>query len=339
MPVVTPNNNFLAGIDKQTNEATVATVADYTTPTYSGASIGHVFERRRIEITDASSVQGDTTKGPTSWASDISFPGFAAQLGRYLQSLWPTDSISGAGPTYTHAFSGFGGTQPWIAMYSEWPGAGAHEQIFGKGLCTGMSFTATADNTELVVSHQAVGQSIERITHTRGTEEAMANGFFTLQATGGKIELDYDTPNVNPASAATWIQSVTINATRTASPVPTADAVSISNFSAGRGEPGGTMQMLYNSWDAYNATVFGAVAGTTVSNTSVYGALELTFKHTVNAAWEFSLYMPRVIFDVAPVTPGTDGGPLTQSVTLQIEKPTTGDHIQPTLINGVTPAY
>ena len=108
MPLTTPGNSYTVAIDKQTDEATVSATADYGFPTYEGASLGPVYEERRIAVTDAASIQGDISKGPTYWEASFEAPMFAESLGRLLQSLWPTDTITGAGP-YVHTYSGLGG--------------------------------------------------------------------------------------------------------------------------------------------------------------------------------------------------------------------------------------
>lgn len=336
--LVVSANNHLVGIAKQTNGTTPATNATYSLPVYASELDG-TFELNRVEVTDAASLQGDPYKGPSSWAGNgISFPAFAAQMGAFLQSLWPTDTITGAGP-YTHTFSGLGSTQSWVSLFHEWPSAAATERRFSGGLGSYMSFAGDAAGGPLRLSYNAVGTTYENLSYTPGTTAALADGWFQLQLASSSIEFDYDTPNANPTVAMTWVRSYEVTVARDVTPEPTADAGSVSNLGQGRVVCGGTLEMLYNSWDAYNATHFGAVAGTSQSTTIVYGALDFNYKHTVQAGWTFELYIPRVMFHVGPVVPNPDGSALVQPVTLEIATPTTGSPVQPILVNGVTPAY
>lgn len=337
MPVVTPANNYLLGIHKQTNESTVGTVADYTLPVYS-ADVGPRYDLRRVEVTDAASIEGDPYKAPSYWTATTEFPAFAASLGVFLQSLWPTDTTTGAGP-YTHTFSALGGTQSWIALYTDWPGAGPEEFTFGKGLGTGITFTATADGGPLRVGYTAMGQTHVDENHTVSNDDDLTDGYFSLQLASTTIELDFDTPNSNPSGAVTNIRDVSISVTRNATPEPTADATTVSNIGLGKVSTGGTMTMLYSSWDAYQASYFGAVGGTSLSNTIVYGALDLNFKHSVQATWTFELYVPKVQFLVAPPQPDPSGSALVQNVTLNMAAPSSGSRVQPILVNAVSASY
>ena len=289
-------------------------------------------------MTDAASIQGDVAKGPTYWTAEAEFPAFGDSLGRFLQSMWVTDTTTGAGP-YTHTYSGLGGTQPWVALYSEWPSAGAFEQTFGKGQATGMTFSATADENPLRISYRATGQEPSVATYSVTTADDLSDGYFTLRSATANIEADFDTPNANPTVAITNVTAVSIDVDRPATPVLAADGVNVRYIGAGKVVPSGTMTMVWADWDAYRASYFGSVGGSTASATVVTGALDLNFKHTSQATWSFELYVPAVQFRVAPPTPDPAGGPLTLEVTLNIQTPTTGSHVQPILINSTSASY
>ena len=336
MPIVAPNNSHLIGIAKQTNEATTAAVATYSVPVFS-ANITPTYDERRVEVTDASSIQSDVYKGLTYWTAEAEFPAYSRSLGTFLQSLWPTDTKTGAGP-FVHTFSGLGGTQSWVAMYSEWPAAGAFEQTFGKGQATGIGFTADQDGGPLRIRYTAMGQTPSVASYTVTTADDQTQGYFTLQSATATIKTDLDTPDVTPTVSATNVQAVTINVDRAATPVPTADGISVTNIGSGKVTPTGTATFIYNDWEAYRATYFGAVAGTAVSSTIVKGALKLNFTHTT-AADTFSLYCPAVQFKATAPAPSPTGDPITFEVALNIQKPASGDHVQPVLTNSLTAVY
>lgn len=336
MPIVTPSNSFLLAIDKQADESTVSSTADYSVPVFS-ANVGPVYDERRVEVTDAASIEADIYKGQTYWTGEAEFPAFSESLGRFIQAIWPTDTKTGAGP-YVHTFSGLGGTQSWIALYTEWPGAGAFEQTFGKGLCTGIGFTATQDGGPCRVRFAAMGQVPSVANYSATVADDLADGYFTLQDASASIKLDYDTPNSSPSVSYTNIESVSINVDRPATPVLTADGVAVTNVSSGKLTASGTMSLFYNDWDAYRATYFGAVAGTAASATVVKGALLLNFEHTTTAD-TFSIYVPSVQFKAGLPQPNPSGDPLKLEVALNVMKPTSGDHVQPVLTNSVATAY
>lgn len=336
--LVTAANNHLIGIAKQTNGSTPATNATYSVPVYSSELDGR-FDLNTVEVTDAESFAGDSYKTPSYWEGTIEIPAFAAPLGAFLQGPWPTDTISGAGPTYTHTFSGLGTNQSWYSLFHEWPNAGAKERRFSGGLARSMTFSGDASGGPLRIGYAAMGSTYEDLAYTPGTTAALSDGWFQLQMTGATIEGDFDTPNVNPSSALTNIRDYSITVERGVTVEPTADSATVQNLGQGRATASGTLTMLYNSWDVYGATHFGAVAGTSQSSTIVYGALAFNFKHTVQAAWTFELYIPKVMFRVQPVTPNPDGSALTQTIDLVIAKPAAGSAVQPILVNAVATAY
>lgn len=336
MPVVQPDNNFLLAIDKQTNESTVSATADYSLAVYS-STFGPTYDERRVEVTDASSIQGDVSKGLTHWEGEAEHPAYGDSLGAILQAGWPTDTKTGVGP-YVHTYSGLGGTQSWIAVYREWP-ASSFEETFGKGLLSGFSIKGTADETPMRVKWSALGQTPAVANYSATLADNLLDGYFTLQAASTTIEVDFDTPNVNPSSAVTNVQDVEIGYTRTASIVPTADGVTASNISLGKVQPYGSATLIFADFDAYRASYYGAVAGTAASATIVTGAMEINCKHSVNATWALAIYVPAVQFRVPNVTPSPAGGPLLVPVTLNIQKPASGDHIQPVLTNSTSTAY
>jgi hypothetical protein len=225
-------------------------------------------------------------------------------------------------------------------MYDYRASAGAFYQRFGKGQATKWGITASADETPARIVYSAMGQEVLAGTAWTATlADDLTDGYFTLQTSTSTVEADYDTPNVNPTSVITNVSDVTILVERSATPQQTADGVNVRYIGAGLVAPSGTATLVWADWDAYRATFFGAVAGTALSSTIVTGALDLNFKHTTQASWNFEVYIPAVQFQAAAPAPSPDGGVLTLPVTLNIQKPTTGSHVQPILINGTSAAY
>ena len=339
MPIVTPANNYYLGVHKQTNEATVGTVADYAFPVYGGRPTP-VYDVGDINVTDAASIAGDTFKKPSSWIMEgVTTPAFDDGLGTLLQGLWPTDTPSGSAPSRVHAFSGLGGTQSWMSFYGRWPGAGTKYHTFGKGIASGMTFESTQDGGPLIIGYSALGQTVTDEASTVTVTDALTSGYFSLQAASSYIKSDPDTPNVAPSVALTNVQNVKVELIRNASAEPTVDSATVSNIAQGKLSFAVSMEWLWNDWTVFNSNYFGAVGGTTLSGTQVTGALELFWKHTVSATSTFKLYIPSIVFAVEMPEPNPDGSPLRMAMTGRVQKPSSGDHIVPTLTNNVTPAY
>lgn len=101
MGIVTPANNWTLGIAKESAEGTVATTPTYEFPVYSGTPVPQQ-TTARIEVTDAASIVGDPYKQSGEfWDATYESPAFANMLGTQVQSLWPTDTKSGAGTAVT----------------------------------------------------------------------------------------------------------------------------------------------------------------------------------------------------------------------------------------------
>ena len=342
MPLVAASNSYIEGIAKQASEGVVPATATYSFPVFSTRPTGPVWEPRRVEVTNSSSIEGDPTKGPVSWEANSVVLGSDSMLGALLVGMWPTDTPSGTAPSRLHTFTGLGSTPPWIALYSMYVNAN-YEQTFGKGLLTSLTFTAGPDQDPLQVGFTAIGQETTGATTSAfpaTTVTDLVDGFFTLHSATASIQADLDTPNVNPAGNITNVRDVSINVTRAGTPEATATGVNVTNLGLGKVTRGGTMNLLFDTFDAYRGSYFGTVAGTALSATILYGALELNFVHTVSATSLFSLYIPKVGFR-APTPPSVNpsGDAMIQPVELLIAQPSSGDSVQPTLTNNVTAAY
>ena len=67
MPLTSPSNNYIVGLSKQTNEATVNTVEEYGAPVFSGTPMP-LEGVDRIAVTDAAAIDGDPFKlGDQHW--------------------------------------------------------------------------------------------------------------------------------------------------------------------------------------------------------------------------------------------------------------------------------
>lgn len=332
MPLAELANNWLVGLAKQSAEGTIPTTSDYALPVFSGRP-QPVQTIDRVQVTDAASMIGDPFKaGDEHWVADLVVPAFAAPLGRILSMLWPTDTISGTGP-YTHPFSGLGSATAWFAAYSDVL-AGALDETFEAGKCTGLSFSADGSGGPLRVGVRMIGKRPTVAAWTIGGQAVLGDGYFTAKGATLKYEVDAGTP-----VAETNIGSFAVDIAREGAPIPTADSVSVSLIRQGLVVPSFTMQLIYEDWEAYRATFYGAVGGSTPSTTIVAGSVELNFVHSVQAGWSFKLEIPKAVLAAEPPQPDAGGSELIVPINGYCMKPATGDHVKPTLINAVATAY
>lgn len=233
---------------------------------------------------------------------------------------------------YWHVFSGLGGTQNWYTMYSTAPGSML--QTFEAGIATGIGFSFDENGGPVRVQSKFIGKKPTKTAHTITTSNALSDGFFTV--TGGtlKVEEDSSTP-----AAATNIQKAAVVVDRPGSALPTADGVTVAYLAQGKVDPSFTATILYADWQAYQASYYGSVSGTSPSSTIVKGSFEVLALHTIQTSWALKIRVPSAVWLATPPVPDPSGGPLTVSITGYATKPTSGDHVQVVLANGVTPAY
>jgi hypothetical protein len=333
MPIAPSAGAYEVGIAKQANETTIPAVATYSMPVLSGRP-RPVQTFSRVEVTDAASIVGDEYKNPDEhWEADLTVPAFAAPLGLLLVSLWPTDTISGAGPLYTHTYSGLGSTPAWIAMYDDFTNA-TKKATYEAGKCAGMTFTCTEAGGPLQVGFRAVGKRPIDAVYTVTTPASLADGYFT--AVGATMQFDEDTTT---AVTHTNIQQLSVNVDQPINALASVNGTSVSNLGVTRLTPSMTMSLFWENWEAYKNTFFGTITGTTPLSTFQTGKVIFNFVHTTQPTWTFALTMDKVHLRVTPPDPDPGGAPLILAVEGSILKPPTGDHVKPVLANGVTPAY
>ena len=335
MPLTTPSNNYIVGLAKQTNEVTIPTVEEYGAPVFSGTPMP-VESVDRIAVTDAAAIDGDPFKlGDQHWeATNLVFPAFGAQLGRLLQSLWPTDTKSGAGP-YVHTYSGLGSSTPWIAMYHTDILGGAVEWTYEAGQCAGMSFSADESGGPLRVGFNAVGKRPTVASYTNATPQSTStDGYFTVKGAVLKYEADNATPvtEVN-------VQSFNLAVNRPVTPLATADGQSVAYIGIGKVSFDFTMTLLKDDHEMVRGAFFGGVAGSTPSLTIPTGSVEINCVHTVTGTHAFKITIPKVALFETPPEPDPAASPLTAAITGYIFKPAAGDHVQPVLTNAVSTVY
>jgi len=336
MPLTVPSNNFIVGLHKQTNEATVGTVADYSYPLLTGDRPAPVQDVFTLQATDAASIVGDSTKNAGEhWEATTVSAAHDALLGTMLVSLWPTDTPSGAAPSRLHTFTGLGSTPPWMAMYANEQSA-ALSETFAKGICSGIEFEFNTDRP-LRVTYHMVGETPSVAAFTVTTPTTLADGYFAPLAPAGTVlKFDEDT---GTAATHTNIVSGKISVMRDVQPLLTADGATASYLSQGLVTCTGHLQVVWTDYDAYRTTYYTAAAGTTAGATWPAGSVDLTFGHTVSATSLLQLKVDKALFSTTAPPPDPAASPLLMDIDLIVNKPAAGDHVKPLLTNNVTPAY
>jgi len=331
MAFTTPSNQFIWGLAKQTNEATVNTVEEYGMPVYNGRSMP-VQTTNRVEVTDATSLAADPYKqGDEHWETDVVVPAFGSALPKLLVGLWPTDTKTGAGP-WVHTMSGLGATPPWFTTFNTDLLAGSVEETFEAGIMSGFSLSADGTGGPAKVGVKYVGKRPTIASYTNATAQVIAtDGYFTMSGAVLQYEVDAGTPVTE-----TNIQSVTLNVDRPVTPVATADSVSVGYLALGKVEPTISMTLLMDDHEAYRATFYGAVAGSTPSATLVKGSVKINLVHSITGGHSASFTIDSVILMAEPPQPDPSASPLTVTINGVITKPASGDHIKPVVTNAIT---
>ena len=328
MGFTTPSNQFIWGLAKQTNESTVNTTEQYGLPVYSGRSMP-VQTTTRVEVTDATSIGGDPYKqGDEHWEADVVVPAFGAPLPKILVGLWPTDTVTGAGP-FTHTFSGLGAAPPWFTTYNTDLLAGAVEETFEAGILSEFSISGDGTGGPAHVGAKYVGKRPTIAAYTNATPQVIGtDGYFTFSGAVLQYEVDAGTPVTE-----TNIQSLSLVVPRPVAPVATADSVSVNFLALSKIEPTVSMTLLMDDHEAYRATFFGAVAGSTPSATLVKGSVKFNLVHSITGGHSASFTMDSVILMAEPPQPDPSASPLTVTINGVITKPASGDHEKPVVIN------
>jgi hypothetical protein len=333
MPTTTPSNNFIWGLSKQTNESTVATTEQYGLPVYSGRSMpAQTFSR--VDVTDASSIVGDSYKqGDIHWEADVVVPAFGAALPKILVGLWPTDTVTGSGP-FTHTMSGLGAAPPWFTTYNTDLLGGSVEETFEAGILSEFSISGDQEGGPARVGAKYVGKRPTIASYTNATAQVIGtDGYFTFTGGTMKYEVDSGTPVTE-----TNIQSFNLLVSRPVTHQPTVDSTSVNYLALGRVECTFSMTLLMDDHEAYRATFYGAVGGSTPSNTKVNGSVEINLVHSITGTHSAKFNLDKAILIAEPPVPDPAASPLTVTINGQVDKPAAGDHVKPVVVNAVAAA-
>jgi len=337
MPFSPASNNFLVGLAKQTNESTVPTVSAYTTPLLTSDRPVPVQTVDRVVMTDGASIVGDQIKqAGEHWESTIVHAAWDDMLGLELASIIPTDTPSGTAPSRLHTFTGIGTTPPWVTMFAN-EFASSLSETFEKGICSGIRFDFDLDRP-VKVTYRAVGQRPTVAAFTSTVTKSQNDGYFAPLAPAN-TSLKFEEDSLTPV-AHTNIRSGFVDINRPVTPILTADGANVTYLHLGPVEVTAHLELVWENFDAYRATFYGAVAGSTPAANIPSGSADLAFGHTVSSTSILQLKLDKLNFMTDPPAPDPSGGnPLTVAVDLAVLKPASGDHVKALLTNNVTAAY
>lgn len=321
------------GIAKQTSEGAAAASPEYALPVYSGLP-GPTQSVQRFEVTDTANQYPGIYKHSLAWEADLTVPAFPASIGRFLKGLLPTDNVSGAGP-YDHAFTPVG-ADSFVTLWGRRPGD-LYER-FIDGLIEELVIQFQNDSP-LRVQARAKGKTSEVLggAYTATTTEKYTQDGEYLTSIGGDLQLDVDGSTL---ASVTNIVSGTIRIMRTTDLVFTAEGVTPGVISRGRYEVGVALDTVWQDYDAYRATYYGGVAGSTNSASVVMGSTSFTFACQNSATSQLVIAVPNVALLVPePPTADPSGAPLKVGIDGMAVTPAAGSIITADLTNDVTPAY
>jgi hypothetical protein len=244
--------------------------------------------------------------------------------------LWTTDTITGAGP-YTHTLSNLGATPPWFTTYNTDLLGGSVEETFEAGIMSEFSISGDGTGGPARVGAKYVGKRPTIASYTNATPQVIStDGYFTFSGAVLQYEVDSSTPVTE-----TNIQSLTLTVTRPVTAIATADSVSVGYLALGKVEANVSMTLLMDDHEAYRATFYGAVAGSTPSATIVAGSVKFNLVHSITGGHSASFTMDKVWLQAEPPQPDPAASPLTVTINGMVEKPASGDHVKPIVINAI----
>jgi hypothetical protein len=116
------------------------------------------------------------------------------------------------------------------------------------------------------------------------------------------------------------------------------DSTSVNYLALGRVECTFSMTLLMDDHEAYRATFYGAVGGSTPSNTKVNGSVEINLVHSITGTHSAKFNLDKAILIAEPPVPDPAASPLTVTINGQVDKPAAGDHVKPVVVNAVAAA-
>lgn len=323
------------GIAKQTAEDSAAANPTYALPVFEGLP-SPMQSINPIPVTDTASTIPAIYKSEAHWEFNGTVPGLPQSLGTFLKGIFPTDTTTGAGDPYSHTFD-LSGTTPWFTVWSRRPGD-LYEK-FSNGLVREIRIEF-AEGEIVRVGVSMVGKSSEVLgsTYTAGTTETVTSTGEYLKSIGATLKLDLDaTPAV---TTVTNIASGTIRITRPTEIVATADSLTPVYFNRGPIEIGVVLDTVWQDYEAYQATFYGATNGTSQSATVVEGAIDFDFNFNGSANHDLVVTVPKVAL-LVPEAPQPDAGgsPLRVGIDGMGLRPSSGDPVTAVLRNAVSASY
>ena len=325
------------GIATQTAEGSGASNPTYAHPAFSG--LPHPVQSvSPFPVVDADGFRQGLYKADEHWECDTVVPAFPASAGTYIKGMLPTDTKSGSSDPYTHAFT-LTGTIPWETVFAKRPGAQYEKYV--DGLMSELSLDFSAADPFIRVGAKFVGKTPSKLgsAYTPGTTESLAPGNEYFTTVGATLKLNID---ASPATTTiTNVASGTLRVTREVADVPTVDSLTPVYVYAGFYDIGCSLELVWQDYNAFAATYFGSVSGTTPSATIVSGAFDFTFPAQGNSNHSLQVVSKQMTFllnDPPDIDPG--GGAVTLTIEGIATRPATAtDIFTVTLKNAVGTAY
>ena len=209
------------------------------------------------------------------------------------------------------------------------------EETFEAGLQS--EFSLTGDNTggPARVGVKYVGKRPTIASYTNATAQITGtDGYFTMSGAVLQYEVDSSTPVTE-----TNIQSISLVVTRPVTAIATADSTSVNYLALGKIDATVTMTLLMDDYEAYRATFYGAVGGSTPSSTIVAGSVKINLVHSITGTHNASFTMDKVWLQADPPQPDPAASPLTQTINGLVMDPPSGDHVKPIVVNAIATTY
>ena len=200
-------------------------------------------------------------------------------------------------------------------------------------------FSISGDGTggPAKVGAKYVGKRPTVATYTNATPQVTGtDGYFTFSGAVLQYEVDSGTP-----ATETNIQSLSLVVSRPVTPIATADSVSVGYLALGKVEASVNMTLLMDDHEAFRATFYGAVGGSTPSATIVHGSVKFNLVHSITGTHSASFTMDKVWLQAEPPQPDpsrtADGHDQRHGGEARLGRPRQAGGHQRHLLSDVTP--
>lgn len=291
----------VAGLALQADRATTASAPAYSFGLTGGTPFDAEVKTETKKITGNSrSTTIGSYRTEISPSAGIETIAFADVLGLILRGGVGNVLTTGETAPYTHAFSP--GPLPYLTAFDQLDGQDVKQVSSAKVDELEISFEGV-DTVDITATLKGcIAKWLETNVWPGDAPDPSIGWFHTPEATV-LISPNTDTPAV----ASGIIKSGSVSAKNNLDTPRALGSAQPADVRDGAAEFSGSFKLAPDDETTYRAVKTGSPTGTDVSTETVNGSFALTFKHSENPAWLFTIAATEIAFDVSAIDADVDG--------------------------------